>query len=85
MGACRLRRLEDGLHVLLHVVGAVRLGVPHHPRVPTNPHGPLSDPRCHVAIPATFKVDHMRANAAAGQGPWFGPEERALVERLAGA
>lgn len=44
----------------------------------------LSDPRCHVAIPATFKTQHMRDNAAAGRAPWFGPEERARVVRLAG-
>ncbi|HEY0871965.1 MAG TPA: aldo/keto reductase [Vicinamibacterales bacterium] len=44
----------------------------------------LSDPRCHVAIPATFKTDHMRANAAAGNPPWFGPEERQRVLELAG-
>ena len=43
----------------------------------------LSDRRCHVAIPATSKPDRMRANAAAGAPPWFGPAERALVERLA--
>lgn len=43
----------------------------------------LSDTRCHVAIPATQSVAHMRENAAAGQPPWFGPEERAYVERLA--
>jgi aryl-alcohol dehydrogenase-like predicted oxidoreductase len=43
----------------------------------------LSDQRCHVAIPATFSVEHMAANAAAGQPPWFGPEERARVARLA--
>lgn len=43
----------------------------------------LSDPRCHVAIPATSKVEHMTQNAAAGDPPWFGPEERALVTRLA--
>lgn len=44
----------------------------------------LSDPRCQVAIPATSDVEHMRENAAAGDPPWFGPEERAYVERLAG-
>lgn len=43
----------------------------------------LSDPRCHVAIPATFKLDHMRDNAAAGAPPWFGPSERARVAELA--
>lgn len=45
----------------------------------------LSDRRCHVAIPATSDAQHMRDNAAAGAPPWFGPEERALVVRLAGA
>ncbi|HEX2031326.1 MAG TPA: aldo/keto reductase [Actinomycetota bacterium] len=43
----------------------------------------LSDPRCHVSIPATSKPHRARENAAAGQGPWLGPEERALVARLA--
>jgi aryl-alcohol dehydrogenase-like predicted oxidoreductase len=45
----------------------------------------LSDPRCHVAIPATFDLDHVRENAEAGQPPWFGPDERDYVARLAGA
>jgi aryl-alcohol dehydrogenase-like predicted oxidoreductase len=45
----------------------------------------LSDPRCHVAIPATTNPDHKTQNAAAGAPPWFGPEERRLVSRLAGA
>lgn len=43
----------------------------------------LSDPRCHVAIPATFNLDHMRDNVAAGGPPWFGPAERELVVTLA--
>lgn len=43
----------------------------------------LSDPRCHVAIPATSRPGRMTENAAAGSPPWFGPEERALVGRLA--
>lgn len=43
----------------------------------------LSDPRCHVAIPATSSPERMRHNAEAGEPPWFGPEERALVARLA--
>ena len=42
----------------------------------------LSDPRCHVAIPATFKTDHMRDNAAAGNPPWFGSEERSRLAKL---
>jgi aryl-alcohol dehydrogenase-like predicted oxidoreductase len=44
----------------------------------------LSDARCHVAIPATSKAAHMRENAAGGQPPWFGRQERAYVEKLAG-
>ncbi len=43
----------------------------------------LSDPRCHVAIPATSNPARMRENAVAGQPPWFGPDERALVAQLA--
>ena len=43
----------------------------------------LSDPRCHVAIPATRNPGRISENAAAGEPPWFGPEERALVARLA--
>jgi hypothetical protein len=42
-----------------------------------------SDLRCQVAIPATSKPAHMADNAAAGEPPWFGAEERALVARLA--
>jgi diketogulonate reductase-like aldo/keto reductase len=45
----------------------------------------LSDERCTVAIPATSKVERTRENAAAGDPPWLGPDERALVARLAGA
>jgi len=45
----------------------------------------LSDPRCHVAIPATSSPERMRENAAAGNPPWFGPDERALVASLAGS
>lgn len=43
----------------------------------------LSDTRCHVAIPATSHAENARANAAAGGPPWFGPDERELVARLA--
>lgn len=44
----------------------------------------LSDPRCHVAIPATSRPGRMSENAAAGEPPWLGEDERALVARLAG-
>lgn len=43
----------------------------------------LSDPRCHAAIPATSRPERAVENAAAGNGPWFGPEERAYVAHLA--
>jgi diketogulonate reductase-like aldo/keto reductase len=43
----------------------------------------LSDERVDVAIPATSKPPRAVENAAAGSPPWFGPEERALVEQLA--
>jgi aryl-alcohol dehydrogenase-like predicted oxidoreductase len=45
----------------------------------------LSDPRCHVAIPATSRPGRMRENAAAAAPPWFDADARALVARLAGA
>ncbi len=45
----------------------------------------LSDPRVTMAIPATRDPDHARANAAAGDPPWFGSEEREYVARLAEA
>ena len=32
---------------------------------------------------APLQRSGMRENAAAGEPPWFGPEERALVARLA--
>jgi diketogulonate reductase-like aldo/keto reductase len=44
----------------------------------------LSDERVDVAIPASRDPGRVRANAAAGSPPWFGADERALVERLAG-
>lgn len=44
----------------------------------------LSHPATSVSIPATTRSERMAENAAAGDGPWFGPEEKALVERLAG-
>jgi diketogulonate reductase-like aldo/keto reductase len=45
----------------------------------------LSDSRCHVAIPATSRPARVAENTEAGSPPWFGPEERQLVARLAGA
>jgi diketogulonate reductase-like aldo/keto reductase len=44
----------------------------------------LSDDRIDVVIPATRNSEHARENAAAGEPPWLGPDERRLVERLAG-
>lgn len=45
----------------------------------------LSDPRVDVVIPATSRFERVAENAAAGSPPWLGREERAYVERLAGA
>src|SRR5688572_12711958 len=42
----------------------------------------LSDPRCHVAIPATTRPERMTANGRAGDPPWLGPDEREYVARL---
>jgi aryl-alcohol dehydrogenase-like predicted oxidoreductase len=44
----------------------------------------LSDRRCHVAIPATSSPNHLLANAAAGNPPWLGPDERRYIAGLAG-
>lgn len=43
----------------------------------------LSDERVDVVIPATRNPEHARANARAGDGPWFGSEERRVVEQFA--
>jgi len=43
----------------------------------------LSDPRVHVSLAATAHPGRLAENAAAGSPPWFGPEERAYVLRLA--
>jgi diketogulonate reductase-like aldo/keto reductase len=43
----------------------------------------LSDDRIDVAIPATSRAERMAENAHAGEPPWFGPDERALVAGLA--
>ncbi|HSL63315.1 MAG TPA: aldo/keto reductase, partial [Gaiellaceae bacterium] len=43
----------------------------------------LSDERVDLVIPATRRPERAAENAAAGEPPWFGPEERGYVERLA--
>jgi diketogulonate reductase-like aldo/keto reductase len=45
----------------------------------------LSDERVDVVIPATKNPERARANARAGEGPWFDAEQRELVARLARA
>jgi aryl-alcohol dehydrogenase-like predicted oxidoreductase len=43
----------------------------------------LSDDRVDVAIPATSRVERVVENVRAGEPPWFGADERALVAELA--
>jgi diketogulonate reductase-like aldo/keto reductase len=43
----------------------------------------LSDERVDLVIPATKRPERTAENAAAGEPPWFTPEQRALVEELA--
>src|SRR5207249_3663225 len=43
----------------------------------------LSDERVDAVVPATRAPERARSNAAAGSPPWFGDEERRLVERFA--
>jgi diketogulonate reductase-like aldo/keto reductase len=43
----------------------------------------LSDERVDLVIPATSNPEHARANAAAGEPPWFDAAQRRLVERFA--
>jgi diketogulonate reductase-like aldo/keto reductase len=45
----------------------------------------LSDERVDVVVPGTRDPAHVRENAGAGEPPWLGPDERRLVESLAGA
>jgi predicted aldo/keto reductase-like oxidoreductase len=45
----------------------------------------LSDPWVHVSLTATSQPGRLADNAAAGSPPWFGPQERAHVLRLATA
>jgi aryl-alcohol dehydrogenase-like predicted oxidoreductase len=44
----------------------------------------LSDERVDAVLPATKRPERVRENAAAGNPPWFSPEERRYVEDLAG-
>jgi diketogulonate reductase-like aldo/keto reductase len=44
----------------------------------------LSDERVDAVIPGTVNPEHAAANVRAGEPPWLGPDERRLVERLAG-
>jgi diketogulonate reductase-like aldo/keto reductase len=43
----------------------------------------LSDPRVDLVIPATSRAERAAENAAAGEPPWFGREEREYGEGLA--
>ena len=43
----------------------------------------ISDERVSAVIPASRNPDHVRENAAAGEPPWLGPDERQLIARLA--
>jgi len=43
----------------------------------------LSDPRCHVVIPATSRPGRPVENAAAGSPPWFSPAERDEIAHMA--
>jgi aryl-alcohol dehydrogenase-like predicted oxidoreductase len=43
----------------------------------------LSDPRVHVSLTVTSQPGRLAENAAGGSPPWFGPDERAYVLRLA--
>lgn len=43
----------------------------------------LSDSSVTVAIPATSSMTHLNENIAAADPPWFSPDERARVVRLA--
>src|SRR6266545_4584464 len=42
----------------------------------------LADPRCHVVIPASSRIDSLRSNAAAGRPP-LDDDARSLIARLA--
>ena len=44
-----------------------------------------SDSRVDLVIPASRRPQRVHENALAGAPPWFGPDERAFVARLAGS
>jgi aryl-alcohol dehydrogenase-like predicted oxidoreductase len=43
----------------------------------------VSDPRVSTVLTATHDLDHLRESARAGDPPFFTPEQRALVVRIA--
>ena len=43
----------------------------------------LADPRCHVVIPATSRVEALRSNAATHTWPPLDDDARSLISRLA--
>jgi aryl-alcohol dehydrogenase-like predicted oxidoreductase len=42
-----------------------------------------SDPRVSTVLTATQNLDHLKESASAGDPPFFTPEQRALVVRIA--
>jgi aryl-alcohol dehydrogenase-like predicted oxidoreductase len=42
-----------------------------------------SDPRVSTVLTATKDLDHVRENAVAGDPPFFTPDQRAMVVRIA--
>jgi len=83
VGVIVMRPLGEGALVRRRVPAEVvaELGVGSWPQALLK--WALSDPRVDVVIPGSGDADHVRANAAAGSPPWFDPEQRRLVERLA--
>ena len=63
------------------VAGALRTGSFDTVQLPYNPKE--REARVDVAIPGTSSPARTAQNAAAGSPPWFGPDERRLVEGLA--